>query len=668
MSTSKIHQTEVRTSLTVVSELKNKALIANLWVILATIIISATITTLFGDEGVSEALVGFAIYFVTNSLALWAAYNKRDKLALFGYTTQVFIVCTVAMILMNEIPAHLVLAMVNFVLLHAVVVGSRTALVVTGIMVSMLLGADILGNAFAPIIAEKVTSGEVSLSLSDRTTLMNLLTTTISTGYLIVTTIKLQDQAREEALSANQMLSIAQVNLQARMEKDQLLTSLGAEVAAARSLKELNASLLKTLEVGLPNYTASLSDIEGDTDGIPIASGSSTLLLRTEPPLTFEDRNFAQNAVNLIEGALTRMMAENRARKSERLEGVGKLAASIAHDFNNLLVPIIAAVELPSNDKEIEPDVQRAAVEATIQASALVKKLLTHACSLDSMVEPLDLCDVIRSSEYLLRSFFDGDAHLTIILPDTPAPIKADTVEIEQVLLNTVLNAIEATQGTGKVELEVTIQPETVTIEIRDDGPGIPKSIQSWVLEPFHTTKTDGSGLGLTTVHRIVTDYNGTLQLRNRSQGGALIQVVLPKIDARLLRQEPTTQQHLDDVVYSILLVDDDPRVGSTIQMMLESIGHHVDYIADSRTVAQQLSNGHPYDLVITDYQMPGTTGGDIVRFLREDNDDTPVVILSGYGAALNTDDEHQPNLILSKPIRIGALNKAIRTVMSNGA
>ena len=120
-------------------QLRNQALVSNLWVILATILCSAVLSLPFAESGFVELFAGFFVYFLTNCFALWAAYRGARRIALFGYTTQVFLCTTVAMILLEDQPAHMVLAMANFVLLHAVVLGRRWALTVTALMVLLLV-------------------------------------------------------------------------------------------------------------------------------------------------------------------------------------------------------------------------------------------------------------------------------------------------------------------------------------------------------------------------------------------------------------------------------------------------------------------------------------------------------------------------------------------------
>ena len=261
-------------------EFRNKALIGNLWVILATITTGGILSISFASSGRAELFYGFLVYFISNSLALWAAYRRRNSLALIGYTVQVFFVTTIAMILLNTRPAHMVLAMTNFVLLHSVVLGKRAALIVTCLMVGLLLVATILGEMLLSTISSLIASGQMEFSLSDRTQLISLMVTTFSTGYLIVTTISLQDQSRAAIVEAHKQLAKTKSDLQDRLDKDRYLSELGASVASATSIEELHNAVLENLEAGLSDHKFRFVSISNDVEsGIPFGNGPETLLL-----------------------------------------------------------------------------------------------------------------------------------------------------------------------------------------------------------------------------------------------------------------------------------------------------------------------------------------------------------------------------------------------------
>ena len=198
------------------------------------------------------------------------------------------------------------------------------------------------------------------------------------------------------------------------------------------------------------------------------------------------------------------------------------------------------------------------------------------------MIVPIDVCTVVHASEPLLQTFIQSNTTLRIELPTSPAAVRADAIELEQIFLNTILNANEAIQAKGIIVVSIQNQDDRVQIGNTRQWSWYTQRDSRMGFEPFHTTKPEGSGLGLATVNRIVQDYNGTLQLDTGIEGGTCVRITLPRIDERLLPPSNTPIEKENHHTYNILLIDDDPRVGWTIQLMLEKLGHQVEYLTDS--------------------------------------------------------------------------------------
>ena len=217
------------------------------------------------------------------------------------------------MVLMNARPAHMVLAMANFVLLHAVVLGRRWALALTAVMVS-LIGLSVWGGEyFSAYFSELAAQGQVSRELSKYTTLMRLITTAMSTGYLIVTTVSFQERSRSAVLTVNRELELAKADLQVRHDRERLLSELGAAAAAATDSTELRTLAEQTILQALDSDMVELS-LAGDeaTNGITIGSGAEALVVRPQQVLPDDDMRFLRTLVGLIDGAYTRIVAERR--------------------------------------------------------------------------------------------------------------------------------------------------------------------------------------------------------------------------------------------------------------------------------------------------------------------------------------------------------------------
>ena len=459
--------------------LRQRALISNLWVILATIVVSAVVTVPNVTVGMPELLGAFGVYFISNCLALWAAYRGANRLAVHGYTAQVFLCNTLGMICMGEQHAHIVVAMVNFVLLHAVVFGQRSALVVTGVLLAMLVISAQIDVETAYLIATIVGVEDAQRSISDATAFPSLLTTTLSTGYLIATTIHLKRQARAAIKTAFSQLEEAKTNLQARHDQARILAKSGVAAATARTSDELNDVVKEALELGLSHIDFELRPLTSNGTGWGnFGTGTSGLNLVLSSPSTENDEWFLTTLAAVINGAHSRINIDVRLRKSEHMEGVGRLAASVAHDFNNLLVPIQGGYDLFLEDESLKPRLRRLigpAMDATRQAKVLVKKLLVHASASSVNLQQVNFADIVKSSEGLLRSFIVGEIELLLEIPDTDPYVLADPIELEQVLLNLVLNALVAVGEKGRVVVALVSTETEVSLKVSDDGPGIPR-------------------------------------------------------------------------------------------------------------------------------------------------------------------------------------------------
>ena len=272
---------------------------------------------------------------------------------------------------------------------------------------------------------------------------------------------------------------------------------------------------------------------------------------------------------------------------------------------------------------------------------------------------------VIQDNEALLRTFIVGDSQLRLELSKGPVWVLADRIELEQVLLNLVLNAITAVDIDGLVVISLSTVETKAILEIRDNGPGIPSEIRDWVLQPFHSTRSEGSGLGLSTVARIANSTGGEVLIKSATEGGACVRVTLPLSSSDFSYSETPLKHSLKSSSYTILLVEDDPHVSLTIENLLTAIGHQCIPVTNGIEALKVLEKRTDIELVLTDYQMPKLNGSELVNRIRCSGVQIPIIILSGYGASVNLHQDYRPNAILGKPVQLKKLNEAILTVMS---
>ncbi|HVW83878.1 MAG TPA: ATP-binding protein, partial [Bryobacteraceae bacterium] len=241
---------------------------------------------------------------------------------------------------------------------------------------------------------------------------------------------------------------------------------------------------------------------------------------------------------------------EDQLRQSAKLESLGVLAGGVAHDFNNLLVGIMGnaslAEEMLPNSHPIRP-MLREAVRASERAAELTQQLLAYSGKGRFIVELLNLADLVRENQALLRTSIAGNVQLTLELQDNIPAIEADRAQMQQVAMNLMINAAEAIGprpghvfvGVQEVEIdERAVRPRFrgydlkpgryVSLEVRDDGCGMNSETLKKIFDPFFTTKFTGRGLGLAAVQGIVRGHHGAISVESAPGAGTTFQVLIP--------------------------------------------------------------------------------------------------------------------------------------------
>jgi PAS domain S-box-containing protein len=227
-----------------------------------------------------------------------------------------------------------------------------------------------------------------------------------------------------------------------------------------------------------------------------------------------------------------RRRAEAERLRAQRFEALGRLAAGVAHDFNNLLAVMLTTAELAA---EVIPaddplrDELAAAANAARRGRALTRQLLTFARREPAQPQPVDVNQLVRNMQELLRRVAGPRVQLDLALAPEPAVVVADPAQAEQALLNLVTNAREAMPGGGRVVIETARSDGDLRVTVRDTGTGIAPEVRPQLFEPFFTTKPDGTGLGLATVYGVVIGAGGRVEVESEPGRGAAFHLLLPQ-------------------------------------------------------------------------------------------------------------------------------------------
>ena len=374
---------------------------------------------------------------------------------------------------------------------------------------------------------------------------------------------------------------------------------------------------------------------------------------------------------------MAREALEGELVHAQRMEAVGLLAGGIAHDFNNLLWPILvhsaalADSETEESRLEMLADIQLAAR----RAAELVEQILFLSRRRVIADSNTLLKDVVEEAIMLLVPSTPVHIRIKSEISDTTATTCGDRTALLRVVQNLVSNARHAIEGPkGTVTVSLRQSPENqniVHLEVRDDGAGIPDEIRENLFDPYFSTRATGrgTGLGLTIVHRVVSELGGEIEIESTQGEGTTFRILLPRTEEAIAQIKSGAPQSSPRGNERILVVDDDPMVLQTSMSLVASLGYQVE-IADGTDTALALFDTarkgelEPH-LVLTDLTMPGRDGIELAGALRERKFAGPIALITGFGdESARRAAEAGVTKILQKPISREDLGIAIRKLL----
>jgi two-component system, cell cycle sensor histidine kinase and response regulator CckA len=423
----------------------------------------------------------------------------------------------------------------------------------------------------------------------------------------------------------------------------------------------------------------------GATRGEPLRALHADGTWRTVEPvgLNLLDDPAVAGLVITLRDVSERGELEARIRQMERLEAVGQLAGGIAHDFNNILLVVrgySSVLRSALGDSELVADVDEIA-KAADRAADLTRQLLAFAGRQVLRPALVDLREIVHGIETLLRRSVPEDIEMAFDLDHEIGVVLADPAQIEQVLLNLVVNARDATPAGGRIVVSmapVVLEPAAevsppaapgpyVALTVTDTGSGISDADLPYIFEPFFTTKADGigTGLGLSTVYGIVAQSGGAIEVAARPGTGTRMTVYLPSLDgAPESDAEAAPALRLPVGNETILLVEDEDAVRDLVCRVLENAGYTV-LSAARPSEAQRLAIDAKIDLLLTDVVMPEMSGYDLAVRIRLGHPEAHTLFISGYAHKAMGEAPHLPEgELLRKPFSPEQLTRAVRAVL----
>jgi two-component system, cell cycle sensor histidine kinase and response regulator CckA len=400
-----------------------------------------------------------------------------------------------------------------------------------------------------------------------------------------------------------------------------------------------------------------------------------------------------RRAMQSVHDRAERRRLEVQCIESQKMEVIGQLAGGVAHDFNNILAVILGYSDMIMSGLDADNPLQKAAEEiqqAAERAAGLTRQLLVFSRKETAQPVVLNLDEVVKGLDKMLRRLIGESSNMTIVLGSAPGRVLADPGYVGQLLMNLAVNARDAMPNGGHITIttsnvslqENSGQPhpdarngEYVMLRVSDTGTGMTAEVQARLFEAFYTTKPKGkgTGLGLSICQTIVQQSGGHINVQSEPGRGTTFQVCFPRVEPSLGEGARTSpSEPLPCGTETLLVVEDDPAVRQLVRSVLEGRGYTVLTAANGQDGLQVVRehNGKPIRLVLTDVIMPLMSGKVMAEWLNVTDPALKVLFTSGY-----TDDAlaHlgvlEPGIaFLPKPYTPSVLTRKVRAILDDEA
>ncbi|MCW8955317.1 MAG: PAS domain S-box protein [Gammaproteobacteria bacterium] len=395
---------------------------------------------------------------------------------------------------------------------------------------------------------------------------------------------------------------------------------------------------------------------------------------------------------------LEREQLQHQLLQTQKMEAIGQLTGGIAHDFNNILASILGYTEL-AVEKYGQPDSGKLAeylqhvMQSAQRARELVTQMLAFSRGDDSHIENINPIPAVQEAVHMLCSIIPASIQMDTQFEEELPEIIANSVELNQVIMNLAINSRDALDNQGKISIWIkhrkvddvcdscheNISGQFVEIGIKDNGSGIEPELIDHIFEPFFTTKDvgKGTGMGLSMVHGIIHSWNGHILVDSSPETGTIILLLIPAASKKTstVANVSTSEKQLStkkvskklNGCHNIMVIDDEISIGHFLEELLEMNQFCVDYFSDPKQALTKFrQNPYSYDLIITDQSMPGITGLQFIQQVAILHPDIPVILCTGYSEQIdeNIVVQKTANIYLQKPLDTRQLISSINELI----
>lgn len=441
----------------------------------------------------------------------------------------------------------------------------------------------------------------------------------------------------------------------------------------AKRDKELFARLMEG------NSVSGLETIHIGKDGNEIHLVFNAKFITDDTGKTIGTRGTAYDITTRKQAEKERNQLQEQLLQAQKMESIGRLAGGVAHDFNNMIMVILGNAEIALDEIDTTHPVHESLMEILSSAKRsadLTRQLLAFARKQTISPRPLELNELVAGMFKMLERLIGENIELAWKPGSELWNVNMDPTQIEQILVNLSVNARDAVGGVGRVSIETAnvhvdlsdfhylpniIPGDYVMLTVRDSGRGIDKENLPHLFEPFFTTKEigQGTGLGLATVHGIISQNQGFIDVDSEPGQGTTFRIYLPRFTGDQRATENIQNKKPARGNETILLVEDEVPILTLGKSILEKYGYTVLAAKNPKTALEMLSTyKHPIHLLITDVIMPGMNGKTLSEIISEKRPGLRTLFMSGYTA-----DVIAHHGVLEKNIRFLEKPFSVRTL-----
>lgn len=452
-----------------------------------------------------------------------------------------------------------------------------------------------------------------------------------------------------------------------------------------------NGSEIPADELPLQKAAATGKGVCGEESELVFPDGSrSNIIGNAVPFLDAEGRS--TGAVGIFIDITERKRTEGRLRQAQKMESIGLLAGGIAHDFNNLLTVIMGSADFALR-RHPECAELRHVITSSERAAHLTRQLLAYAGKGQFLSETFDLSELVARCKELLAASLPKRVQLRFALAHEELPIRADSSQIEQVLMNLVINAGESIppETDGRIDVvtricEVSAEGAAaqapsydarpgpfICLEVSDNGSGMPPETLAKIFDPFFSTKFTGRGLGLAAVQGIVRSCRGFIEVESSPGAGSKFRVHLPLAAEKatlVAGAAPSSLRRLERTPATILIVEDDEMVRELACGALREGGYGILEANDAKSALETLASAASLPpLVLLDLTLPAMPAGELAPILNRKYPESRLIVTSDYPEE-EARRGFQPGTVagyLQKPYTVAALIEKVEEILNSG-